>query len=103
MDRCCVHAGRLVKGIGTLPGAEVVAAPIINQGLVRFLSDDGDHDRATDDVIRQIQASGVAWFGVATWHGMRVMRVSVCNWMTTDDDVEQTLASVREVLTHARA
>jgi hypothetical protein len=31
------------------------------------------------------------------------MRVSVCNWMTTDDDVEQTLASVREVLTHARA
>ena len=103
VDRCCIYADRLVKGIGELPGTEIVAAPIINQGLVRFLSDDGDHDRATDDVIRRIQARGVAWFGGATWRGMRVMRVSVCNWMTTDYDIGQTLASVREALAHARA
>jgi glutamate/tyrosine decarboxylase-like PLP-dependent enzyme len=103
VDRCCIHADRLVQGIGELPGAEVVAAPIINQGLVRFLSDDGDHDRVTDDVIRRIQARGVAWFGGATWRGMRVMRVSVCNWITTDRDVEQTLASVSEALAQARA
>jgi glutamate/tyrosine decarboxylase-like PLP-dependent enzyme len=103
VDRCCAHADRLVSGIGDLPGAEVVAAPIINQGLVRFLADDGDHDRATDDVIRRIQAKGVAWFGGATWRGMRVMRVSVCNWLTTDRDIELTLASLREVLADARA
>ncbi|MFI4996120.1 MAG: pyridoxal phosphate-dependent decarboxylase family protein [Hyphomicrobiales bacterium] len=103
VDRCCAHADRLVRGIGELPGAEVVAAPIINQGLVRFLADDGDHDRATDDVIRRIQAKGVAWFGGATWRGMRVMRVSVCNWLTTDRDIELTLASLREVLADARA
>src|SRR5262249_18319642 len=103
VDRCCGHAARLVEGIGRLPGAEVVAPPTINQGLVRFLAEDGDHDRMTDHVIGRIQRKGVAWFGGATWHGMRVMRISVCNWMTTDGDIEQTLASLREVLAAVHA
>jgi glutamate/tyrosine decarboxylase-like PLP-dependent enzyme len=98
VERCCAHAERLVREIGRLPGAEVAAAPVINQGLVRFLGSDGDHDCATDDVIRAIQLKGVAWFGGATWNGMRVMRVSVCNWLTSDDDIERTVASVAEVL-----
>jgi glutamate/tyrosine decarboxylase-like PLP-dependent enzyme len=98
VERCCVHAERLVEGIGRLPGAEIAARPIINQGLVRFLAIDGEHDRATDEVIAAIQAKGVAWFGGATWRGRRVMRISVCNWRTTDEDVERTLASVAEVL-----
>lgn len=100
VERCCAHADRLVRGIGALPGAEVVAAPTINQGLVRFLSCDGDHDRFTDEVIRRIQARGVAWFGGATWRGMRVMRVSVSNWRTTEEDVARTIESVREALAH---
>ena len=57
---------------------------MINQGLVRFLSPDGDHDTRTDEVIARIQAGGVAWFGGATAGGRRVMRMSVCNWRTTD-------------------
>ncbi len=100
VDRCCAHADRLVRGIGALQRAEVVAAPIINQGLVRFLSRDGDHDRYTDEVIGRIQAQGVAWFGGVTWRGMRVMRVSVCNWRTTDEDIDRTIASVEEALSH---
>jgi glutamate/tyrosine decarboxylase-like PLP-dependent enzyme len=98
VERCCAHAGRLVTGIGGLAGAEIVARPVINQGLVRFRARDGDHDRQTDDVIKRIQAKGVAWFGGATWRGMRVMRVSVCNWTTTDRDVDMAIASVREAI-----
>src|SRR4029077_8686256 len=105
VDRCCAHAARLVGGIGRLPEAEVVAAPTINQGLVRCWSRDGDRDGFPDEVIRRIQAKGVAWFGGATWRGMRVMRVSVCNWLTSDKDIDATLASVAEVLAeyHAQA
>lgn len=98
VERCCAQADRLATGIAALDGAEMVARPVINQGLVRFLSPDGDHDRHTDAVISRIQAKGVAWFGGVTWRGMRVMRISVCNWQTTADDVSATLASVREVL-----
>jgi glutamate/tyrosine decarboxylase-like PLP-dependent enzyme len=103
VDRCCACAGRLVTGIGGLAGAEIVARPIINQGLVRFLAGDGDHDRRTDDVIKRIQAKGVAWFGGATWRGMRVMRISVCNWMTSERSVDETIASVRAAIGEAGA
>ena len=85
----------------SLPGAEVVALPVINQGLVRFLADDGDDDRRTDEVIGRIQALGEAWFGGATWRGRRVMRVSVSNWRTSDADVDRTVASVRAALAGA--
>jgi glutamate/tyrosine decarboxylase-like PLP-dependent enzyme len=98
VERCCAHAARLVAGIGDLAGAEVVARPIINQGLVRFLAGDGRHDRRTDEVIRRIQANGVAWFGGATWRGMRVMRISVCNWATTDRDIDASIAAVRQAI-----
>ena len=98
VDRCCAHADRLVTGIGELQGAEILAQPIINQGLVRFLARNGDHDRQTDDVIRRIQDKGVAWFGGVTWRGERAMRISVCNWATTDRDIDDTIASVREAL-----
>ena len=100
VDRCCAHADRLVRRIGALEGAEVVAAPTINQGLVRFLSPNGDHDSFTDEVIGRIQAQGVAFFGGVTWRGIRVMRISVCNWRTTTEDIDRTIDSVKEVLAH---
>ncbi|MCC7046791.1 MAG: aspartate aminotransferase family protein [Alphaproteobacteria bacterium] len=98
VERCSAHAASLVDGIGALDGAEIAARPVINQGLVRFLGADGDHDRQTDAVIRRIQAGGEAWFGGATWRGMRVMRVSVCNWATTDRDIGRAIEAVRAAL-----
>ncbi|MGD2139960.1 MAG: aminotransferase class V-fold PLP-dependent enzyme [Burkholderiales bacterium] len=98
VDRCCEHAQHLVNGIGALEGAEVVAAPVINQGVVRFTADDGDHDRRTDEVIERIQESGIAWFGGANFKGQRVMRVPVLNWRTTGKDVETVIDVVRRAL-----
>ncbi|HEV3156781.1 MAG TPA: aminotransferase class V-fold PLP-dependent enzyme [Candidatus Baltobacteraceae bacterium] len=98
IDRCCTLAVRLTTGIGNLDGAEILVTPTINQGLVRFLSPDGNHDRQTDDIIKRIQAGGVAYFGGAEWHGMRVMRISVCNWATTEHDVDEAVRSVRAAL-----
>jgi glutamate/tyrosine decarboxylase-like PLP-dependent enzyme len=98
VERCCKHAHRLVTEIGALPGAEVVALPQINQGLVRFLSADGNHDRRTDAIIEGIRVKGVAWFGGTMWNNKRVMRISVCSWRTSEEDVDRAIDSVREVL-----
>ena len=98
VDRCCILAARLVEGLGGLPGVEVLVRPTVNQGLVRFLDREGQHDRRTDQVITAIQTSGVAWCGGTTWRGRRAMRISVCNWRTTEEDVEQTVALVRRIL-----
>jgi glutamate/tyrosine decarboxylase-like PLP-dependent enzyme len=105
VERCCRHARALVTGIGRLPGAEVLAAPLLNQGLVRFTApephaSEEDHDRRTEEVIRQILSTGEAFFGGTTWRGRRAMRVSVCNWQTSDDDVERVILAVAKVLRH---
>lgn len=102
VERCSSHTERLATEIGRMPGAEVASMPVINQGLVRFLSSDGRHDAFTDKVIHRIQQSGVAWFGGSTWCGMRVMRISVCNWRTTEDDVTRSIDCVREALAAER-
>ena len=92
VERCCDHARALVLGIGSLPGAEVVWEPRINQGLVQF------RDDQTDRTIAKINASGVAFFGGTTWRGRRCMRVSVCNWMTSEEDVHRVIEAVKAAL-----
>jgi glutamate/tyrosine decarboxylase-like PLP-dependent enzyme len=103
VDRCCRHAHSLTTRIGHLPGAELVWEPVINQGLVRFLDSrssacEEDHDRRTDQVIAAILASGEAFFGGTTWRGRRAMRVSVCSWRTTDEDVDRVVNAVAQLL-----
>ena len=103
VDRCCHHARALVTRIGGLAGAEVVAAPIVNQGLVRFLdpapgASPSDHDRRTDRVIAAIDRSGEAFFGGTTWRGRRAMRVSVSSWRTTAEDVDRVVNAVAAAL-----
>ena len=105
IDRCCEHARTLAGEIGRLPGVEVLSEPIINQGLVRFLSPGGDeaaHDRHTDQVIAAINATGEAFFSGTTWQEHRAMRISVCNWRTSFKDVERTVKSVAGVLLSSR-
>jgi glutamate/tyrosine decarboxylase-like PLP-dependent enzyme len=103
IERTCGFAHDLVTRIGTLPGAQMVWEPQINQGLVRYLdpssnATDADHDRWTDQVITEIQKTGEAFFGGTTWQGKRCMRVSVCNWQTNNDDVNRSVAAVQKVL-----
>ena len=95
VERCCDLTRDLVLKIGELPGVEVLATPIINQGLLRFLDPAGNHDERTDQVINRINESGEAWFGPTTWNGMRVMRVSLSNFRTTREDIERAVAAVK--------
>lgn len=67
IERCCEHALALAERIGTLPGAEILWKPRINQGLVRFLhpgetATRDDHDDFTEEIIEAILASGTAFF-----------------------------------------
>ncbi|HJP91935.1 MAG TPA: aminotransferase class V-fold PLP-dependent enzyme [Pyrinomonadaceae bacterium] len=103
IERCCLHAYAIVTGIGELGGAEVLWKPVINQGLVRFLDQrpgatQEDHDRRTDEVIAEILKTGEAFFGGTSWRGRRAMRVSVCNWQTSDEDVQRVVRAVASVL-----
>lgn len=80
----------------------------MNQGLVRFLhpsphATDADHALFTDEITKRILASGVALFSNTTWHGRRAMRVSVCNWQTSAEDVDRVIRAVAAILSEARS
>ena len=103
IERCCAHARALVTQLAALPGVEVLCAPVLNQGLVRFLDTrpgalDTDHNRRTDEVMAAVAASGEAFFTGTTWQGRRAMRISVCNWSTREDDIERTIKAFADAL-----
>jgi glutamate/tyrosine decarboxylase-like PLP-dependent enzyme len=95
IERCCDLTREFVLKLGELPGVEVLTTPIINQGLVRFLDADGDHDKRTVEVIDRINAGGEAWFGPTIWNDMRVMRISLSNFRTTPNDIERALNAIK--------
>jgi hypothetical protein len=56
------------------------------------------HDRRTEAVIEKINASGEAFFTGTSWRGMRAMRISVCNWRTSEADVDRAVAAAEQAL-----
>ena len=98
IERCCDMTRDFVLSLGELPGVEVLTTPVINQGLVRFLDPDGDHDNRTDEVINRINEGGEAWFGPTVWHDMRVMRISLSNFRTTPDDINRAFAAIKAAM-----
>ena len=97
VERCCQNARRFAQGLGSADGVEIVNDVVLNQVLVRFLSHDGDHDTKTRAVIEGVQAEGTCWLGGSTWHGMGVMRISVSNWQTTEEDVDRSVEAMLRV------
>lgn len=89
VDRCCALARRFADGLSAVEGVEVVNDVVLNQVLVSFGSDD-----RTDMVIDAVQRGGVCWVGGTSWHGRRLMRISVSNWTTTETDVDRSVAAM---------
>jgi glutamate/tyrosine decarboxylase-like PLP-dependent enzyme len=103
VERCCLFTHDIVTRAGALPGAVVMRAPQMNQGLVRFLATspgagEKDHDARTDAVIGAVNASGEAFFTGTTWRSKRCMRVSVSGWRTTAQDVDRAVAAIAAAL-----
>jgi glutamate/tyrosine decarboxylase-like PLP-dependent enzyme len=90
VERCCRLARRFAEQLAVAPGLAVVNDVVLNQVLVRF----GDDDDHTDRVVARVQDDGTCWVGPTTWRGMRLMRISVSGWATTDDDVDRSVAAM---------
>ncbi len=89
VERCCALARRFAEQLGAVDGVTIANDVVLNQVLVDF----GDDER-TDRVVELVQRSGECWMGATTWHGRRLMRISVSSWRTTEDDVDRSVAAV---------
>lgn len=72
-------------------GFRIVNDVVFNQVLVTCDSPD-----LTRSTLKRIQRSGECWCGGADWRGEPVIRISVCSWQTTSQDIERSVAAFVE-------
>jgi glutamate/tyrosine decarboxylase-like PLP-dependent enzyme len=99
VDRSCRHARRFGGLLTAEHDVAVLNEIVLNQVLVRF----ADDDETTRRVVTGVQEDGTCWLSGTTWQGRAAMRISVCNWQTTDEDVERSAAAILGVFAAARS
>ncbi len=90
VERLCRHASTFAAGLGEIEGATLLNDVVFTQVCATFGS-----DSRTQEVVRRLLADGTAWMTGSTWHDQSVLRISVSNWSTTENDVERSLDAVR--------
>lgn len=95
VDRTVSLARRFAAELTASGHAEVLNDVVFNQALIRWLPPEGrDPDDFNDRVIAAIQTDGTAYVGGTSWRGRRLMRISVSDWATDDQDVDRTVAAM---------
>ena len=99
VDRCCSCAQLMASMLAETEGAEVLNDVTLNQVLVRFTRDGVN---VSDEVMAAIQDEGTCWLSGSSWNDEPVVRISVINWRTTEDDArrsaEAMIACLRQPL-----
>lgn len=52
-----------------------------------------DTDEITTRTMEYIQKSGECWVGGAKWNGRAIIRMSVCSWATTEEDITRSVCA----------
>lgn len=97
IERGCRHATRFAEGLRAA-GFEVLNEVVLNQVLISF-----GPPAVTERAIALLQEDGTCWAGGTVWQDRTAMRISVCSWATTEDDVERSLAAMIRCGERARA
>ena len=90
IDRLAHHARTLAAGIATIQDARILNDVVFTQVCAAF----GDDER-TRTVTARLLADGTAWMSGSRWQDRDVLRISVSNWSTDDDDVTASVAAIR--------
>lgn len=67
-------------------GFQVLNDVVFNQVIVAC-----DDDTITNQTLSLIQQSGECWVGGSSWFGKAVIRISVCSWVTSEEDVSRSV------------
>ena len=81
----CDRAKQFGEGLKAME-FEVLNEVVFNQVLFK-----GKTEEETTQILTHIQNSGKMWCGSSKWNGELVIRISVCSWATTVEDVELAL------------
>lgn len=87
------RARQFALAVSLIEGFYVLNEIAFNQVVVRC-----ETDEITNRVIESIQQDRTCWVGGSTWKGKRVIRVSVCSWVTTAADVDLSVMAFKSAL-----
>jgi len=88
------RAQQFANELSKIEGFHIENDIVFNQVIVRCASDE-----MTEQVLYQIQVLRECWVGGSTWFDKKVMRVSICSWATTENDISRSVASFEKALT----
>lgn len=87
------RAKQFAKEIETTKGFYVENDIVFNQVIVRC-----ENDEITERVLKTIQNLRECWLGGSVWLEKKVMRVSICSWATTENDISFSVKSFKKAL-----
>ncbi|MBL7874455.1 MAG: aspartate aminotransferase family protein [Cyclobacteriaceae bacterium] len=90
------RAKQFAAELSGIDGFTVMNEVVFNQVIVVCES-----DSLTEKVLGFIQQDRVCWVGGSTWKGKKVIRISVCSWATTEQDVSVSVHSFKSCLDKA--
>lgn len=91
IERCCACARRFAQ-LFSKAGYEVMNDVVLNQVVVCF----GSKERNLR-IMDAVQKDGTCWVGQTIWHDRLVMRISVCNWQTDFNAVDESFAVIKGI------
>lgn len=96
VDGLVANAQKFAAALSAMPGVTVLNDVVYTQVCVSFGSDE-----RTRDITARLLADGVTWMSGSHWAGCDILRISVSNWTTDDDDVAASLAAIQRAITAA--
>jgi glutamate/tyrosine decarboxylase-like PLP-dependent enzyme len=99
IDRCCCLARRMRNQLCHDAAIAILNDVVLNQVLFTVLPPAGiDADTFADQLAAAIQAEGTCWLGATTWRGRRALRLSICNYRSTEADIDESATAIRAVI-----
>lgn len=87
------RAKKFATAFNQIDGFTVLNDVVFNQVMIQCESDE-----MTQLVMEKVQALRECWAGGSVWEGRKVIRISVCSWATTSEDVERSVQSFEKAL-----
>jgi glutamate/tyrosine decarboxylase-like PLP-dependent enzyme len=94
VDGLCGRAAQFAEQLAK-NGFRILNEVVFNQVLVAC-----DTPVETQGTLSGIQTSGECWCGGASWQEKPAIRISVCSWATTSDDVDRSVQAFIKARSH---
>ena len=93
VDRLVANAQKIASAASALPDVEVLNNVVYTQICLAV-----GGDQRTRAVTEGVLADGTTWMSGSRWRGRDIIRVSVSNWSTNDEDIERSIDALHRAI-----